>query len=136
MDNNIGAIENHPFVDVSQVRFRHPRCFATPVFAFRRAPDRGSVPMLPVPMPCLDHHVIDGDTASSRFLADVGFDLGSNLEAHFFRILPTAETPRCILSITHIRTSVETSIVFRFASFSIIRFAAGGIRIFSCLVFG
>ncbi len=41
-----------------------------------------------------------------------------------------------MLSITHIRTRVETSTVLRFASRSIIRLAAGGIRMFNCLVFG
>ena len=41
-----------------------------------------------------------------------------------------------MLSITHILTRVETSTVFRFASRSIMRLAASGIRMFNCFVLG
>jgi hypothetical protein len=46
------------------------------------------------------------------------------------------EASRRMLSITHILTRVETSTVLRFASFSIMRLAAGEMRMFNCFVFG
>ena len=47
-----------------------------------------------------------------------------------------SDASRRILSMTHILTRVETSTVLRFASLSIMRLAAEGIRMFNCFVFG